>query len=251
MGSIEDDEGAKQMNGNGGTEWNIRQEILDIPIHEKGDVRPTKQTVYRDTSTGQWTTAPQVPQVIEHNTTEQHMSTELVTSGDATMVSKFFNDIANRIIQASELAKELDQLRAEFETLKQEVETYREHNARLDEEVTRLRDERSQLTETVQNFARENNLIAAELNSVRSALDVTRRESDTWQSQYNTVWNDLATLKRDRDEVHYHNLELEDRLRQMETERDTFRASSEANAALLSEIRNKLSGTTIVASVAA
>ena len=239
------------MNGNGGTEWNIRQEILDIPIHEKGDIRPTKQTVYRDTSTGQWTTAPQVPQVIEHNTTEQHMSTELVTSGDATMVSKFFNDIANRIIQASELAKELDQLRAEFEALKQEVETYREHNARLDEEVTRLRQDRDELTVNLETLRGEHHSVTLERNALQGALDVTRRESDTWQSQYNTAWNDLVLAKKDRDDANWRILALEENLRQMETERDTFRASSEANAALLSEIRNKLSGTTIVASVAA
>ena len=231
------------MNGNGDTQW-PQAETLNIPIHEKGTLRPTTQTVYRDPTTGQWTTAPTI---VDHQMEQTKMSTELVTSGDATMVSKFFNDIANRIIQASELAKELDQLRFEFDQLKGEVEKYRIDNARLDEEVNRLRAERNDLQSANAQILADIRNVSQELAMTVEALTRARAESDNWQSSYSTAYNDYAAAKRDRDEAYWRNLELDEKLRVLTEERDMFRSSSERNANLLAEIRSRLDGTTIIA----
>jgi len=233
------------MNGNGDTQW-PQAETLNIPIHEKGTLRPTTQKVYRDPTTGQWTTAPTIIQTTE----PAAMNTDIVTSEDANVVSNFFNNVANRIIQASELAKKLDQLQHDFEQLKQEVEKYREDNARLDEEVNRLRVERNDLQSANAQILTDFRNVSLELDHTRAALDTTKRESDTWQSSYNTAWNDLALTKSDRDNANWRVLELEEKLRVVSEERDMFRSSSERNANLLAEIRSRLDGTTIIAQVA-
>jgi DNA repair exonuclease SbcCD ATPase subunit len=230
------------MNGNGDIQWPLA-ETLNIPIHEKGTLRPTTQTVYRDPTTGQWTTAPTIVQTTE----PAAMNTDIVTSEDANVVSNFFNNVANRIIQASELAKKLDQLQHDFEQLKQEVEKYREDNARLDEEVNRLRAERNDLQSANAQILTDFRNVSQELEHTRTALDTTRRESDTWQSSYNTAWNDLALAKSDRDNANWRVVELEEKLRVVSEERDMFRSSSERNANLLAEIRSRLDGTTIIA----
>ena len=238
------------MNGNGSTGGNLfpidndlRAETLEIPIHEQGHVRTNMQLVHRNLRTGQWADSPK--------SQEQNMSLDVVTSEDANVVSRFFNDVANRIIQASELAKQLDQLRFEFDQLKHEVESYRQHNAILDETVNRLRVERNELQDKLASVNAENVSLTQSVNEMGATITRLERESDEWRQSYNHTSETLGFVQNEKDTANWKVVELEERLRSVTQERDIFLADAQHHKSVLDEIRSKLSGSTaILASVA-
>jgi outer membrane murein-binding lipoprotein Lpp len=153
-------------------------------------------------------------------TTTQESPSMSFNADDATSVSKFFQGLADSVIQASTLAKEVEELRTVVEQLKHDVEVYRETTARLDEEVQRLRTERQALQD-------ENAQLRADLDKERSDHATTANlhsiavgTSDNWHNQFIATAQTLDTTKRERDDAQLKIMELEDALRNMSEARD-------------------------------
>lgn len=100
----------------------------------------------------------------------------------------------NAIVQASELAKVVEGLKADLDGLKHEIQTVRDNNRWLDEQLTRVRTERdeanTQLSQTKNDLAiavnehakveSENTSLKNELTDIRSQLDQAKRERDDY-----------------------------------------------------------------------
>ena len=132
---------------------------------------------------------------------------------DANAVSRFFQNIADKVVLASSLAKEVEELQIAVGQLRKDVELFRESNARLDEEVSRLRQERNDL-------ANENSRLKAELEKSTSDHETTTRRYEAsegslryWRNEYDMLTESLGNTKRDRDDALMHVMELEDTLR--------------------------------------
>lgn len=209
---------------------------LDNALNEEGywDYTATPPA-WRSKRTGQFTPYP--PKTIIPITQKD---TTMFNPDDANAVSRFFQGIADKVVLASTLAKELEELKAEFAQLRDEVTVYRDTNARLDEEVSRLRQERVDLQ-------RENGMIHKDLEDERQAhvvtadrLASTQRDVDHWQTAYISISTEHDTAKRERDSAQYRVMELEEQLKRLEAERDTHREASRHLGERLANIKKAM-----------
>lgn len=148
---------------------------------------------------------------------------------DANSVSRFFQGLADKVVLASTLPKEVEDLRKAVDALKADVESYREHMARADEEISNLRRERQALQD-------ENSLLHDSLSKMTNEHAVAEQrwgqacsERDNWHSQANDLLQSLETTKRERDDAQMKVMEMEDTVRRMSDdhervlrERDTY-----------------------------
>lgn len=163
-----------------------------------------------------------------------------LNTDDANSVSSFFQSLADKVVLASTLPKEVAELRAVVEKLKADVEAYREHNARMDEEITNLRRERQQLQD-------ENALLRKDLEQQRAAHELAEsrwgqacQERDRWHNQFIDTAQALDDTKQARDDAQMKVMELEDQLRKAYEERDNAQRDRDEVHNRLTSIRNAL-----------
>lgn len=190
--------------------------------------------VARDTSTGRFIPINQEPIMSDFN------------PEDANAVSRFFQGIADKIILASQLAKDVEQLRSEVNALKSEVEIYRTNNARLDEEVNRLRTERMELNNQNVELQRGLDRKTVELSQTTQQLQGMIEEASDWQNRSIQTAERLHATEIERDNASYRAIELDDRIKLLETERDLFRVSADRANETLREIKHRLDQASIV-----
>lgn len=131
---------------------------------------------------------------------------------DANSVSRFFQGLADKVVLASTLPKEVEELRQAVTALKADVESYREHMARADEEISNLRRERAQLQD--ENATLHNDLKRSEGGH---AIAETRwsqacSERDRWHNDFISIYQAHEDIKRERDDAQMRALELEEKL---------------------------------------
>lgn len=159
---------------------------------------------------------------------------------DANAVSRFFQSIADKVVLASTLPKEVQELREELEKLKADVAAYRDHIARADEEITNLRRERQQLQD-------ENAGLQSDLNAERQAKTVAETrwnqsctERDRWHNDFIAASTDLETVKKERDEAQMKIMELEETVKYLQHQCDKAEESHRSVADRLNSIRMAL-----------
>lgn len=141
--------------------------------------------------------------------TQEYPSMNLNTD-DANSVSRFFQSLADKVVLASTLPKEVEDLRAAVDQLKKDVEAYREHNARMDEEISNLRRERQALQD-------ENATLRAVLDKSQADCGVAETrwsqacsERDRWHNDYIALSQTHEDMKRDYENAQMKIMELED-----------------------------------------
>lgn len=132
-----------------------------------------------------------------------------VTESEMNAVQNIFQRMATTIVEASKLSSDVNELRATVDAMKRDLESQRNNNAWLDsqlaetrkakeEAVKELLDVKDQLRQTLDNYDRVNRDFQATGETIR------QYEQETQQ------------LRRERDDAHYKNLELEDKLKASE-----------------------------------
>ncbi len=172
-------------------------------------------------------------------TQERSPMTSLDTN-DAHSVSSFFQSLADKVVLASTLPKEVEELRAVVEKLKADVEAYREHNARMDEEIANLRRERQALQD-------ENAQLRSEVSTISQAQSVAETrwsqacsERDRWHQDFITVSTALEDTKRERDDAQIRVMQLEEDVRTYISQRDSVQRDRDELFARLNSIRSAL-----------
>lgn len=143
-------------------------------------------------------------------TTQERTPMSDFNPDDANAVSRFFQGIADKVVLASTLPKEVAELREAVDKLKQDVDSYREHNARMDEEIRNLRNERQALQD-------ENAQLRSSLERAQTDHGVAETrwgqacsERDKWHNDYISLSQSHEDIKRERDDAQMKIMELED-----------------------------------------
>jgi chromosome segregation ATPase len=171
--------------------------------------------------------------------TQEPSMTNLNTQ-DAYSVSAFFQSLADKVVLASTLPKEVEELRAVVEQLKRDVDSYREHNARMDEEINNLRRERQQLQD--ENAALRTALAQTENDRMvaETRWNQACTERDRWHNDFITASTAGEDYKRERDDAQMKMMEMEDKVHAMETDRDYYKQDAERYCDKLNSIRSAL-----------
>jgi len=157
-------------------------------------------------------------------------------------VQNFFSNIADTIVNASKLAKEVAELRRVVAELKSDVEMYRERNARLDEEVHRLRAEREDNRGQIIALIDQLESTKAEHGHAITRLDTTQRELADWQHSYN---NELETRRRaeqERDDTKMEVLSLTDRVEALQRELEATKSRADKAEETVANVKQALEG---------
>ncbi len=161
---------------------------------------------------------------------------------DATTVSRFFQNIADKVVLASSLTKQVEQLAATVKQLQNDVEIYRENNARLDEEVNRLRMDRVALQdENAQLHQRVEDEVKAHAATTHDR-DAAYQEREHWHSSYISLSTTHQDTRRERDDAQMKTMELEERIKVLEAERDNYRDAADNANSRLNSVESALRG---------
>lgn len=133
------------------------------------------------------------------------MSDTIVTQEDINMFSQMFSKLSNIIVQASEVGRELPQLRSEIASLRTEGEDIRKRNAELDELLHTTRQQRDEAQSKVHALT---DLADQRLHEVQ---DITR-DRDFFKSTCAADAIEMNNLKKERDDYGFRNMELQDQL---------------------------------------
>ncbi len=138
--------------------------------------------------------------------------------GEMSKVREIFERALNAIVQASQLSKDMAQLRSEFNALHSDVENLRQRNTDLDNELASTREQRDQ-------YLRDKHAAIDELNQVKAQLEATHTANEAYQSRYGELSQTHETLKREHDNVQLHNMELEEELKQVKAAHEKIKAA--------------------------
>lgn len=171
-------------------------------------------------------------------TEDNHMSD--FNPDDANAVSRFFQSIADKVVLASTLAKEVEELRQVVETLKRDVESYRENTLRLDEEVRALRNERAALQDENASLRSEVSSLRGEIERLGHFNENAVAERDRWHNDFIQASTELENVKRSRDDAEMRELHLQEDIERLQRELNLWRANAEEATNRLSAIRGAL-----------
>lgn len=123
---------------------------------------------------------------------------------DPMSVRSFFEQIANTVVDASELSKEVARLRAQLQELAAQIESVRNANFHMDQEISELREQRDNLRrDSAEKGTRIGQLelearnYEARTESLARQLEQAEQERDRYRTSYNTATheNDDAQMK--------------------------------------------------------
>ncbi len=125
--------------------------------------------------------------------TEANVS-PVIPEADVSMISAMFTRIADGLVQASALAKEVSELRSVVASLKSDIEYVRDQNKWLDEQLANVRRSRDETQ-------RELDEVTTNYHKAEQERDTARRESDDWQGKFNHEASTHHDTKLALDEV--------------------------------------------------
>lgn len=172
--------------------------------------------------------------------TQSESPTMNLNTDDANAVSRFFQSIADKVVLASTLPKEVEELRTAVESLKRDVEQYREHMARADEEISNLRRERQQLQDENANLRSQLESISVDYKLAEQRWNTACSERDKWHTDHDTVASALVDARRERDDAQMKIMELEDSVRALSSTIDNVVRERDNLDNRLSSIRSAL-----------
>lgn len=147
---------------------------------------------------------------------------------DAMSVQSFMASIADTIVQASQLAKTVKELRWQLDALKDDVDKYHAENVRMDKEIIELRDQRNSARADNENLRETLRRVSDERDSLQRDKETLSGSYDALASRNDSLCADLAQARKERDDAQMKVMELEDRLDT--TLRDSINNVGEAKA---------------------
>lgn len=151
-----------------------------------------------------------------------------VNEQEINMVRDVFERMAQAVVGISGATQEIASIREELASLKRDIETTQARNRELDEMVTHVRRERDEAV-------RERD--EARLGEARSSDSVRMLEDEISRvrNDLETAQADLLTIRRERDDMGFRQLELDENiakiasnLEEMRQERDYWKRQHEA-----------------------
>lgn len=131
-------------------------------------------------------------------------ATALAPSEDEmNKITEVFGKMRDTVIAASALAKEVGELRSAVGDLRKEVDHLRETNHWLDQQCTELRTQRDQAI-------RDKGGVIDELNKAQRELSDTKYHTENQRAELVRLNEQIASLKRERDDANFRVLELEE-----------------------------------------
>ncbi len=138
--------------------------------------------------------------------------------GEMSKVREIFERALNAIVAATQLSKEVEQLRGDVSTLRGEIDSVRAYNQRLDVELTATREQRDQAL-------RDKQAAIDELNRLSVEHEREKQEHDATTNSLGVLRSTHESLKHDHDSVQLHNMELEEELKQVKAAHEKIKAA--------------------------
>jgi chromosome segregation ATPase len=124
----------------------------------------------------------------------EHLFNQAAPSHDEpegmSMVRQVFERASNAIVEASKLAKELEQIRQEVEQIKRDLDYMRARNKELDEMLATTRQQRDEARQSAADTT-------AKLSQATSELDSTKYHLEQMTNQRNTLEEQVRKLNED------------------------------------------------------
>lgn len=140
---------------------------------------------------------------------------------EMTKVKEIFDRALNALVDASSLAKTVEQLKTDLEGLKVQVTHYRNTISNQDDQITRLRQDRD-AARTAQYQAEDNS------RHINNELVVIKRENDSL-TQSNVRLNErISEVSKERDEAQFKLLELQEAHTELTKKLESVQASLES-----------------------
>lgn len=114
-------------------------------------------------------------------------------SDEMTHIRSIFDRAANAIVEASELNKQVQELRSTVDALKQDVDRIRAQNSWLDEQLTNVRRARDEANGKLQNAE-------GEVASLKEQLEASKRANEDLNAQLTAARQVLDQTKHERDD---------------------------------------------------
>lgn len=158
--------------------------------------------------------------------------------GDREMAKTFFEQIANTVVDASELRKEVAELKHELEGIRADIQRVQEQNFRMDQQITQLRSERDELQRELGEVRRANDdlsisntQLANRCDSLEQSLYTTEHQRDEWQDKHKNILED-------RDAQLIKVMELEEMVKGLTETLEGWRQRAEAAERDMETVRN-------------
>jgi chromosome segregation ATPase len=162
-----------------------------------------------------------------HRDTTQPQEQNVDTTQENPAVSKLreaFDTARNAIIEGSELAKVVGELRStvsmlqsELQSLQRDLEYVRNRNRELDEQVTAVRAARDEAIANANQ--QQERAVRAE-----AALEKATLENESQNRRLSEMYDRIDALKRERDDAELKAMDLEDRLKAAQAKLTTIEA---------------------------
>lgn len=157
---------------------------------------------------------------------------------DQAMTRSFFEKIADTVVQASELAKVVEQMRSELDALRASIEQVRSDNARMDAEIYDLRSQRDSLRqECAEKGTRIGQLSLENENLSRKNESLAERLQEAEMS-ISALGEEVIALRLSRDNAEYRSVELDDTLRHVEEDRQGWKEKAEGCESKLATLKS-------------
>lgn len=128
---------------------------------------------------------------------------------DMGYVRDFVAKVAEALVAATELPKQIEAIKAELVTLNSDLDHTKQRNIELD---TALNDTRRQRDEAEQALSQ----VKSELTQVTSQKDFAEKQAVSFQAQIASLQDGLNSVKKERDDYGMKQMEAEERASQAE-----------------------------------
>jgi len=129
----------------------------------------------------------------------------IVEEHEVSYIRTVFDKAANAIVQASELAKEVNSLREQVEALRKDMEYVRQRNVELDNLLNDVRQARDHAQAEAHRLTQVN----AEITTQNTSLTYER---DNLSDKLKTANDTISTLRRERDDAAIEAMRLQEEL---------------------------------------
>lgn len=158
--------------------------------------------------------------------------------GDREMAKTFFEQIANTVVDASELRKEVAELKHELEGIRADIQRVQEQNFRMDQQITQLRSERDELQREVSELNRINTDLVNSNARLGNRCDSLEQSMYTMEAQRNE-WQDKHRVELEAKEAaQMQVMELEETVKGLTETLEGWKQRAEAAERDMETVRN-------------
>ncbi len=137
------------------------------------------------------------------------MDTTTHSEADMSYIRDFVQKIAEALVSATELPKQIELMKNDLDSLHQDLEKTKQRNIELDALVGDIRRQRDEAEQALSQ-------VKAQLSDATRSLEQTTNETNGLKAQVEHFRSELEQAKRDRDDYGLKHMEAEDRAKAAE-----------------------------------